>query len=198
VDTADIPQYDSHDIATQRNLVTFSLINRLTAHYRDAAGSRTFEMMLLRLAQSYDILEAQTVKTGARPRSELFGEIAVKTPRLLTLSASGKYNTYLDSLSESSESIAFRTKEVQFDVTHRYLRDPKTQFLIGGVGLTLGGWNLHAGVWHDLEKNETTQEEYRAYRQSQCWGLGISYIQRPGDTQYLLTLELKGLGTMKF
>jgi LPS-assembly protein len=198
VDTADIPQYDSHDIATQRNLVTFSLINRLTAHYRDAAASRTFEMMLLRLAQSYDILEAQTVKTGARPRSELFGEIAVKTPRLLTLSASGKYNTYLDSLSESSESIAFRTKEVQFDVTHRYLRDPKTQFLIGGVGLTLGGWNLHAGVWHDLEKNETTQEEYRAYRQSQCWGLGISYIQRPGDTQYLLTLELKGLGTMKF
>jgi hypothetical protein len=87
---------------------------------------------------------------------------------------------------------------VQLNVTHRYLRDPKTQFLIGGVGFTLGGWDLHAGLWRDVENRTTTQKEYRALHHSQCWGLGLSYIKKPGDTQYLLSLELKGIGTMKF
>jgi hypothetical protein len=32
---------------------------------------------------------------------------------------------------------------------------------------------------------------------SQCWGLGLSYINKPGETQYLFMIELKGLGGVK-
>ncbi len=87
---------------------------------------------------------------------------------------------------------------VNFDVTHRYLRDPRTEFLIGGVGAKLGKWTVGARLWHDLENHATTQEEYRAQYGSQCWGIGVAYVSKPGETQYLFSLELKGIGAAKF
>lgn len=214
VDTADIPLFDALDSVAKRNLVTFSLINRLTAHYQEGGKSRSFDMMIFRIAESYDILEARRTGDAAaalaaqnadagHPRSEIQGELVVKTPRLLTLSVDGTWDPYSDDgrntrRTSSSGSLAVSTKLVDFDVTHRYLREPRTQFLIGGIGFKLGSWDLHGRVWHDLQSNQTTQEDYRTFYKSQCWGLGISYIKKPGDVQYLLTLELTGLGALKF
>jgi hypothetical protein len=49
-----------------------------------------------------------------------------------------------------------------------------------------------------VENRNTTQQEYSAHYASQCWGLGLRYVLTPGERQYLVTLDLKGLGTMKF
>jgi LPS-assembly protein len=216
VDTADIPLFDALDSVAKRNLVTFSLINRLTAHYQEGGKSRSFDMMILRIAESYDILEARRADDAAaflaaqnadsgtgHSRSDIQAELVVKTPRLLTLSVNGIWDPYADDgrntrRTSSSGSLAVRTEAVDFDVTHRFLREPRTQFLIGGIGFKLGNWDLHGRVWHDLQSRHTTQEDYRTFYKSQCWGLGISYIKKPGDTQYLLTLELTGLGALKF
>ncbi len=193
-----IPQFDSIDAVTALNLITVSLINRLTAHYKDAAGFRTYDMMVLKLSESYDLDAARNNAAAAsQPRSEIKGELYVKTPKLLTISANGSYNTYTHRLSSSSESVTVAGEVVQFDITHQDLLSPKTEFLIGGVGLKLGKWNLNTHLWRDIENRMTTQEEYGAHYASQCWGLGFSYISRPGETQYLITFDLKGLGLMK-
>ncbi len=198
VEQGTIPQFDSVDTVTAQNLVTVSLTNRLTAHYKDAAGFKTFDLMVFRLSQSYDVKAARNPSPSSQPRSQITGEIYIKTPKLLTLSATENYNTYTDRITSSSESAAINTDTVQFDVTHQYLESPRTEFLIGGTGLKLGKWNLNLRAWHDLETRKTIQQEYTAHYTSQCWGIGISLVEKPGDYQYLVMFDLKGLGSLKF
>jgi len=198
-DQTSIPQLDVVDAVTQQNLASVSLTNRLTAHYKDAAGSRSFDLMVLRLSESYDLNKARSeAASAAQRRTELRGELYVKTPKLLTLSAIANYNTYTREVVSSSEGVNINTDPVKFHVTHQYLREPKTKYLIGDVDIKLGKWDVFGKIWRDLVLERNTQQEYQLHYTSQCWGLGIMYIAKPEEKQYLLTLELKGLGTLKF
>jgi LPS-assembly protein len=207
-DQPSIPQLDAVDTVTAQNRVSGSLTNRLTAHYKDAAGSRSFDLMVFRLSESYDLNKARnadtTIVSGgtatvpATPRSELRGELSIKTPKLLTLSAIASYDTYTHEVISTSEGVTITTDPVKFNVTYQYLREPKTRYLIGGTDIKLGKWNVLWQIWRDLELETNTQQEYQVHYASQCWGLGIGYVAKPGEKQYLLTLELKGLGTRKF
>jgi LPS-assembly protein len=199
IEQGDIPHLDSVDEVKEENAVTFALINRLTARYKEGEAVRTFDLMVFRLSESYDLDQARNKDLmNAQPRSEVKAELAVKTPKLLTVSANANYNTYTDRLSSSSESVAVKGERAQFDMTHQYLREPKTQFLIAGLGFKAGQWDLKGQVWQDVERRVTTQREYTAHYASQCWGLGLSYVNKPGETQYLVMLDLKGLGGVKF
>ncbi len=206
-----IPQLDAVDIATRQNQVTVSLINRLTAHYKAGSGFRTFDVAVLRLSEDYTLRNVRSEETsiavsdqnagiaGApKARSEVRAELYLKTPRLLTVSATETYNTYDRIFTTSSESVSVNTGTVRFNVTRQSRVEPKTRYLIGGVGTKLGKWDVDAQVWRDIVLKLTTQKELRLHYATQCWGLGISYITKPGETQYLLTLDLKGLGALKF
>ncbi len=200
-----IRQFDAVDTVTKQNRVTAVLVNRLTAHYKDASGFRTYDMMVFRLAQSYELKSAGTI-SSSQSRSEITGELFWRTPKLLSVSANGTYNTYTNSLTSSNLSFGVTTEGMNFDVTHRYLKatpvgqvpgNLRTEFLIGGAGFTVDQWHFNTQLWRDLENKKTTQQEYGAHYASQCWGFGVSYIKRPGETQYMMTLDLKGLGDMK-
>jgi LPS-assembly protein len=199
-----IPQFDIVDAVTAQNLVAVSLINRLTAHYKDSAGSKTFDLLVFTLSESYDFDKARSADTtvAAQPRSALHGDLFVKTPKLLTLAASTDYDTYSHTFLSSSESASVNVDTVKFNITHQYLHEsttnPTTKFLIGGIGFKAGKWDINAQIWRDMVLKETTQQEYRLRYASQCWGISVVYINKPGETQYMALLDLKGLGAMKF
>lgn len=200
VDQTDIPKLDSVEEAAKENRVALSLINRLTARYKDASGFKTYDMIVFRLSQTYDMEKRKDDAEGSR--STIKGELFFRTPKTLTVTANGEYDTYIDKIKTSSESIKYTGGTLRLDMTHRYLMatpdNPRTEFLIGGLGIKLGKWDLSTHWWKDLENKTTTQEEYRIYYFSQCWGLGMSYMEKPGETRYLVMLELKGLGVVKF
>jgi LPS-assembly protein len=204
VDETGIPQFDIVDTVTAQNLIAVSLINRLTAHYKDSAGSRTFDLVVFKLSESYDFDKARSADTtvAAQPRSALHGDLFVKTPKLLTFSASTDYDTYGHTFISSSESASVNINTVKFNITHQYLHasttNPTTEFLIGGIDFKAWKWNINAQIWRDMVLKQTTQQEYRLHYASQCWGLSIVYINKPGETQYMALLDLKGLGVMKF
>jgi len=202
VDQERIPQFDSVDSVSDRNLTTVALINRLTARYRETKDSptfTTFDLMVLRLSQSYDLNVARAKDPGAaRTRSEVLGELYARTPKLLSMSASGTYDTYLHALTAHSESVGITTGAISLNLTHRFLREPETEFFIGGGGIKLGRWDLGGQWWRDVQNNKTTQEEYRLHYGSQCWGIRMSYVIKPGETQFMAMLDLKGLGGKSF
>jgi LPS-assembly protein len=199
IDQGDIPHLDAVDQVQEQNLATMALINRLTARYTEGNTSRNFDLMVFRLAESYDLKQARTTGlTQPQPRSALTGDLSLKTPKLFTLSATENYNTYTKRMTSSSESLAVKGELLQAELTHQYLRDPRTRFVIVGLGTKLDKWTVHGQVWRDAENKNTTQQEYQAHYASQCWGLGMRYVITPGERQYLLSLDLKGLGTMKF
>lgn len=198
-------QFDAVDTVVKQNTVSAVLVNRLTAHYKDASGFRSYDMLVFRVAQSYELNSAQTI-SSTPSRSEIISELFWRTPKLLSVSANGKYNTYTNSLTSSNLSVGMTSEGMNFDLTHRYLKatpagqvpgNLRTEFLIGGAGFKVDQWHFNTQLWRDMENKRTTQQEYGAHYASQCWGFGVSYVKRPGETQYLMTLELKGLGEMK-
>ncbi len=201
IDQGDIPLFDSLDSVSIQNVTGIAVINRLTAHYKETKDSKdftTFDLMIFRLSQSYDLNVAKENLSTAHPRSEVLGELYIKTPKLFTMSATGSYDTYSRALSSHSEGAGITTNTVSLKITHQYLREPATEFLIGGTTLKLGRWDLSAQWWRDVENKKTTQEEYRLHYGSQCWGIGISYVLKPGETRFMAMLDLKGLGGKAF
>ncbi len=196
IDQADLPQLDV-GTAVQQNLVTVALLNRLTAHYRDNSGSMTYDLMILRLSESYDIGKARS-RNPSHPRSEVRAELYLKTPRLLSFSAAETFNTYTHEVTSSTESAGVNIGTLRFNMSHQAVREPKTRYVIAGAGATLGKWDIDGKLWRDIVQKKTTQREYKLHYASQCWGTGIMYIKKPGETQYLFTLDLKGLGVLKF
>jgi len=200
IDQGNIPQFDSVDSISAENRISFALVNRVTAHYKASKESpalTSFDLMVLKFSQSYDLDAEQGASTETvRPRSDFLGELYVKTPTMFTLTASGSYNTYSHVLSSHSEGAVIAMSAASVNLTHQYLREPATDFLIGGTAFKLGSmWDLSAQWWRDLHAKSTTQEEYKLHYGSQCWGLGLSFTVKPGETQYLVMVDLKGLGS---
>jgi LPS-assembly protein len=200
VEQADFPQFDSLDSVTAQNSTSVAVINRLTAHYRetrDSANFTTFDLMVFRVSQSYDLNAARS-DTGARSRSDILAELSVQTPKLLSLTASGAFDPSTRVMTSRTVGAVFTKDSLSLSLSEQFLRDPATQFLIGGTGIKIGKWDLGAQWWRDLENKKTTQEDYRAHYASQCWGVGFSYVVKPGETQFVATLDLKGIGGKKF
>ena len=194
-----ILQYDAVDTVTKQNTFTAALVNRLTVHYKDASGFSTYDMMVFRVAQSYELNQAETVPPS-HSRSDITGELFLRTPKLLSLSANCTYNTYRNSVTSTSVNVAVTTERITLNLAHGYAMptgSPRTEYLNGGAGFKFDHWKFDTKLLRDMENKKTTQQEYGAHYFSQCWGFGISYVKRPGETQYLVTLDLKGMGLMK-
>ncbi|HXY54485.1 MAG TPA: LPS assembly protein LptD [Nitrospirota bacterium] len=205
IDQTGIPQVDSVDAVTAQNLVTVSLINRLTAHYKDTAGTRSFDMVVFLLSESYDFYKARSTDTtlSGEARSALHGELYVKTPKLLTFSSTTDYDTYTHVFVTTIESVAVDAGTVRFNLTHEYLHSSPTnpnttEYLIGGIGFKAGRWDVNAQITRDIINKLTQQQDYKVHYASQCWGIAMEYINTPGNRQYKVLLDLKGLGGMKF
>jgi LPS-assembly protein len=196
VDQTNIPQFDSLDSVVSMNTTTVSLVNRITAHYRESkdAPFSTFDLMVFKLSQGYDVNASRDPNSTAHTRSDVLGELYLKTPRMFTLSATGNYNTYEDIFSSYTVGAGLTSSIVSLNLTEQYQQIPKTHYLNGGGGLKLGKWNVSGQWWRDMENRVTTQEEYKAHYGSQCWGIGVTFDRTPGETRYMVTLDLKGLG----
>ena len=197
VDQGNIPQFDAADSVSAQNVATFSLINRLIAHYKEskeATTYKTFDVMVLKLSQFYDLDVAKDQSSTGHARSDILGELFVRTPKAFTMTANATYNTYLRLISSRSIGATYTEGIIKLNLSEQYLQNPATHFLIGGGDLKLGKWDIGSQLWRDVENKKTTQEEYRAHYASQCWGIGMVYVIKPGETRFTVMLDLKGIG----
>jgi LPS-assembly protein len=198
IDQGSIPVFDSVDTVAAQNLTTFSIINRLTAHYRaskDSPSFSTFDIMVFRLSQSYDLNVKEEVPGGARKRSDILAELALRSPRALALTATVSYNTYLRLVSSRSVSTTYTGDRLTLSLSDNYVQNPAAHFVIGGSTVKLGRWTL-GGQWtRDVENDKTQQEDYSLYYASQCWGVRGTYTAKPGEHRYMVMLDLKGIGS---
>jgi LPS-assembly protein len=195
INQANIPQFDTVDTVTSMNTTTVSLINRLTAHYKESKNSSTyttFDMMVFKLSQAYN-LSALQAQNGQR-RSDVLGELCFKTPKLFSATANADYNTYEHEMSSHSVGVALATDRFSLNLSEQYLLEPETQSLIGGGLLHLDRWDLGAQLARDMVHNLNTQVLYTVNYSSQCWGIKTAYTISPGDSRFTVLLELKGMG----
>jgi LPS-assembly protein len=98
VDQDDLPKFDAVDEMPDKNLLTFSLTNRLVGYLRDEdkTGAMRWEVVMLKVTQSYDIHEKrkENDQEHARPFSNVRGEVTVRPHVATELEVDSFYNVY--------------------------------------------------------------------------------------------------------
>ncbi len=77
------------------NTTTVSLVNRLTAHYKESKDSpayTSFDLMVMKLSQAYNMNAAR--EPNGHVRSDVLGEMYIKTPKLFSATANASFDTY--------------------------------------------------------------------------------------------------------
>lgn len=198
VELSNIPQFDAVDNVIARNMTTYSIINRLIAQYKESKDSRvstTFELLRLRISQNYDWNATREQSSTAHVRSDITGELAVRTPKAFTLTGSTTYDTYDSIIKTRTVSAAYTGTLLSLDISDNYVQNPASHYIISGASTKLGRWNVAGRWWRDVTNEKTTQEEYKMQYSAQCWGITMLYSEKPGDYRFTALLDLKGIGS---
>jgi LPS-assembly protein len=198
IDQSNIPQFDAVDNIVQRNMTTYSIINRLIARYKeskDANKYTTFELMRLRISQNYDWNATRDQGSGAHTRSNIFVDLAVRTPKTIFLTSSVSYDTYEHIVANRIVTASYAVDPFSLDISDNYTQNPATHYIVTGGTAKLGRWNLSGRWWHDMKTAETTQQDYALQYASQCWGVSVMYSEKPGDYRFTVLFDLRGLGS---
>ena len=198
VDQGSIPQFDSVDNVVARNMTTYSIINRLIARYKESKDAKqytTFDLLYLRISQNYDWNASRDQGSAAHTRSNIFGDLAVRTPKAYALTSSVSYDTYARMIASRSITGSYTANSLSLDLTDSYSKSTTiAHYVIGGSTVKLGKWNLSGRWWRDVQNSKTTQEDYSVLYGSQCWSVTLMYSAKPGDYRYTAMFDLRGLG----
>ncbi len=215
---ADIPFFNDVDRFTKKNLLTYSLTNRLSAMISDGETRRYLEMGYARLTQSQHVASSPTGK----PWSDLRGEFIARTavPVKTELDVDMFYNHEHSAVSVFNTDLRFDLRKDMFisigqRFTHQgqvavrgdlfnpmtlndvLLQDQKTHFYTAEVGFALP-YNLYAVArgYLDQDTGQFPEMNYGLYYvgSSRCWGAGALLIQRPDQTEFAFVFTLGGVG----
>jgi LPS-assembly protein len=209
VNQDDLPFFDSVDRISDANLVTYGLTNFFTARIEPEEGKPTYrDVAWLRLSQSYSLNKNQGSVFGEIVRQEhSFSDIGLEvnlTPaQYLSLTYQSLWSPYdtafkrhelFTTLSDprgDSLSLSYRKKEDAEGNTFVNELDGRLT-----VNLTQG---LTVMVRRDYSYSlsQNIETEYRVTLMRQCWGVMVSYIDKPNDQTISVSFTLTGIGQMK-
>lgn len=214
----DIPAFNDLDRLTRKNLLTYSLTNRLSTLIFDGEKRNYLEAGYARLTQSQHLSSSPTGK----PWSDLRGEFIARTPNPVSteLDVDVFYNHERSAVSVFNTDLRFNLrKDVFVSVGQRFShqgpvavrgdlfnpmtlndvlqQDQKTHFYTAEVGFALP-YNLYAVMrgYLDQDTGQFPEINYGLYYvgSSRCWGAGALLIQRPDQTEFAFVFTLGGVG----
>ncbi len=215
---ADIPFFTDLDRFTRKNLLTYSLTNRLSTLVFDGEKRNYLEAGYVRLTQSQHLSSSPTGKPWSDLRGEFIARTAVPVSAELDVdvfyshaqSAVSVFNSdlrmsltndfFLSIGQRFSQQGAVPVRGDLFNpmtLNEALLQPEKTQFYTAEVGVALP-YNLYAVArgFFDQEDGVFPELNYGLYYvgSSRCWGAGVLLIQRPDQTEFAFLFTLGGVG----
>jgi LPS-assembly protein len=215
---SDIPVFTDVDSFGKKNLLTYSLTNRLSTMVSQGETQRYLEMGYVRLTQSQHLTSSPTGK----PWSDLRGEFIARTltPFPADLDVETFYNYTDSAITVFNTDLRFSlTTDVFLSIGQRFSRagsvpvkgdlfnpmtlndvliQPETtHFYTAEAGMKLP-YNFYAVVRGYLDQNtgQFPEVDYGLYYvgSDRCWGAGFLFIQRPDQTEFAFVFTLGGVG----
>jgi len=201
VDQEDLPVFDSVDRIGRQHSLSLSLVNRFTARVVEGEEIRKFDFFVLRLAQSYDINEAQRQEnleaSPRRPFSQLRVEWRARTLSLLELSGDVNYDVYKRQIQSVNSDLRLSGTGWRVALGERYTRDSLT-FVRGEVWVRPSPrWEATGRVYYDAKNREMREWSVDAKYTKQCWAVRAFYQYLPNNSRFFVTVTLKGLGSIR-
>lgn len=202
VEQGELPQFDPIDNITKKNLMTFSLTNRLAGKvYASEQDYQVREFLLFKISQRYDINEANrdiaSTDDERRPFSDTSFQLRVIPVQYISLVSDAAYNAYDDhwnTLNTSAGINDSRGDSVTLD--YRFTKD-SLEYVRGKLFVnTTESLNLYYDGRYSILEGRYLENIYAIDYHPQCWSIQLSYSERPEEKRYLVVFNLSGMGTV--
>jgi len=201
VDQSHLPQLDYLDRIAARNIVTFELMNRLTARlHGDGDLPEYREFASLRLGVDFDIDEQRrtlgSFPDKHRPFSPVRGELILRPSRGSYLRGDIAYNAndnagYVETWAAWAGLNDPRGNGLL--VNYNYRR-ADFDYFEGGIDLAvLDPLYLSYKQRYDVETDFKLEEVVQVELRGQCWAILVSYSDRPAEEKVNLEFSLTGI-----
>ncbi len=196
------PFFDYDDRVLGQNLVNLSLSNYFTGKFLQADGSSLYrEIMFLRLSQGYQVSGSRrdllTLADEGRTLTDLRLETRLSPFAGLSLDLDSRFNTYRGRFSTNIVNADFSGENGnRLAVGYHFSRET-LEYLEGrvGVGLVKPLIFNYTGRY-SFEKQDFLESIYALEYKHQCWGVTLSYRDRPDNREFMLTFTLAGIGAV--
>lgn len=113
-----------------------------------------------------------------------------------------RYSTDTGQVFMSPSEFDFFTPDTNFAsdflVTGTTKEENTVNFLTFDGGVKINeDWSVNGRLWYDLHTRSVREKSLDILYSSQCWGVTVSYVSRPGEEQVMVLLDLKGIGNIK-
>ncbi len=76
--------------------------------------------------------------------------------------------------------------------------EQRVNFLTFEAGVIINQyWSVKGKIWYDVHTANFRETDFSATYTSQCWGITANYVNRPGERQVLVYLDLRGIGNIR-
>ena len=204
-----LPNFDSSDRIPDENLVTYGFTNFFAAKIEPEAGKPTYpQVAWVRLSQSYSLDKNQGSVFGEIVKQEhSFSDIGLEvnlTPgQYLSLTYQSLWSPY-DTTFKRHTLFTTLSDPRGDSLTVNYTRkeDLEGNTFVNEIdgGLTVNltqGLTFMARRGYSYSLNQNIETEYRLTLMRQCWGVMVSYIEKPNDQTISVSFTLTGIGQMK-
>lgn len=197
-----LPQFDPLDTIVKKNTITYSLINRVAGKvYTSEDNYQVREFLFLKISQGYDINEAgrefSPTSDERRPFKDVTARLRV-TPNqyvnIISDAAIDAYDRYLKS-TNTSLGITDKTGD-SISLEYRFAKN-SLEYVRGKVSVkTSESLNISYDGRYSILERRYLENIYAIDYHPQCWGLQLSYSERPEEKRYIAMFNLSGMGTV--
>ena len=199
VDQNDLPHFDATDRLAPENSVTLSVVNHLLSR-EDQGVIRPVCYFLL--SETYDIREADEEDPALwaepgehRPFSPVTARLELAPLNNLSAYAEARFSPYEKAFTYAATGMGFTTP-----TGHRLFADYyKTRDASEYVSLSAdikasSAFTFYGRYQRDLFADARVETSFGLIYTSDCWSLDLGYLDEPGEQQYTIRINLRGLG----
>lgn len=197
-----LPLFDPVDRIGKRNMITYSLNNRLAGKvYTTEEDYQVREFILFRVSQGYDINEANRELASAvderHPFTDVSSQLRITPSQYLSLVSDASYGTYDGYLKSLNNSLGVSdSRGDSLTLEYRFAKD-SVEYMRGIIFVkTTDSLNLSYDSRYSILENSYMENIYAIDYHPQCWSIQLSYSERPDEKRYLAVFNLLGLGTV--
>lgn len=192
VDRSNIPMFDSTDSMPRTSGIVYSLTNRLSGSFWGKSEAR------LRLSQSYSLRDIEKPYSPVLIESNLVN-------RNLNFSVNAFYDVYVKNITDTIASVRLTGQQGFIGIGKNFRRSTNLdQYSVeAGVKRLFEIFNsplpvsLYTKLWYDVEDHTVQELNVTSTYTKQCWGLTVSFTQKPDEYQVMFGVEFKGFGSLK-
>jgi len=208
VNQDNVPFFDSLDRIPSVNSVTYSLTNFFSAREEEAGKVSYTDALRVKLSESYSFDTPETLLNGEIvKRNHRFSDIGLQTDLTPSPYVSVTYNTQWSPYDAKFTSHELFTtlsdpRGDSLSVTYRKRRPLEESTPVDEIDARLtvkitDGLSFLVHRDYSFVLNQNVETEYRVTLTRQCWGVMVSYVDKPDDQRISVGFTLTGIGEAK-